>query len=107
MVHVAILKASSRSAQMKMHPSQAAQIAALKWDEALIKILSEYADYTYVFSFSLVIELLENTGINKHTIELQDDKQLPYGPIYSLGPVKLKILKTYIKTYLKTGFIQT
>ena len=50
--------------------------------------------------------MLENTSINNHAIELQDDKQPPYGPIYSLGPVELKILKTYIKTYLKTGFIQ-
>ena len=51
------------------------------------------------------MELPKNTGIKKHAIELQDGKQPPYEPIYSLGPVKLKILKTYIKTYLKTGFI--
>ena len=49
----------------------------------------------------------ENTGINKHAIELEVGKQPSYGPIYSLGPVKLKILKTYIEIHLKTGFIQT
>ena len=51
------------------------------------------------------MELFENTGINRHVIKLQDAKQPPYGPIYSLRPVELKTLKTYIKNYLKTGFI--
>lgn len=37
---------------------------------------------------------------------LKNGKQLPYKLIYSLGPVELEILKTYIKIHLKTGFIQ-
>ena len=49
----------------------------------------------------------ENTWINKHAIELQDGKQPPYGPIYSLGLVELETLKTYIKTHLKTRFIRS
>ena len=52
------------------------------------------------------MELPENTGINEHVIKLQDGKQPPYGPIYSLGLVELETLKTYIEIYLKTGFIQ-
>ena len=52
------------------------------------------------------MDLPENTGINKHAIELQDGKQPPYGPIYILGLVQLETLKTYIKIHLKTGFIQ-
>ncbi len=52
------------------------------------------------------MELPENIGINEHGIELIVDKQLPYGPIYSLAPVGLEILKTYIKTHLKTWFIR-
>ena len=51
------------------------------------------------------MELPPNTSINKHAIELQTDKQPLYGLIYSLGPVELEILKTYIETNLKTGFI--
>ena len=51
------------------------------------------------------MELSENTGINKHAIEMQGDKQPPYGTIYSLGPVELETFKTYIKTHFKTGFI--
>ena len=38
---------------------------------------------------------------------LEDGKQLFYRLIYSLGLVELEILKTYIKVYLKTGFIQS
>ena len=48
----------------------------------------------------------EHTGINDHLIDLIDDKQPPYGPIYSLGPVELETLKTYIKTNLANGFIR-
>ena len=40
-------------------------------------------------------------------MELQDAKQPPYGLIYSLGPVELETLKTYITTHIKTGFIWT
>ena len=52
------------------------------------------------------MELPENTSINEHAIELQDGKQPLYEPIYSLGPVELETLKTYIETHLKTGFIR-
>lgn len=48
------------------------------------------------------MELSKNTNINKYAIELKEDKQQLYGPIYSL---EAKTLKIYIKTYLKTGFI--
>ena len=52
------------------------------------------------------MELPENTGINEHVIELKVGKQPSYKPIYCLGLVELETLKTYIKTHLKTGFIQ-
>ena len=40
-------------------------------------------------------------------IGLEEGKQPPYGPIYNLGPVELKILKIYIKTNLANNFIWT
>ena len=43
--------------------------------------------------------------MNEHAIELKKGKQLFFGPIYSLGPIELKTLKTYIKTNLANGFI--
>ena len=52
------------------------------------------------------MEFPKNIGINKYVIKLKKAKQPLYGSIYSLGPLKLEILKTYIKTHLKTRFIQ-
>ncbi len=99
-VHVATLEATT------IHPSRAAQIAALKWDNAPTEIPAEYSDYIDIFSSELVMELLENTGMNEHAIKLIDDKQPPYGPIYTLRSVELETLKAYIETYLRTGFIR-
>lgn len=55
-----------------------------------MKVLHEYLDYIDVFLFDFVIKLSENTSINKYVIELVEDKKPSYGPIYSLGPVKLE-----------------
>ena len=65
----------------------------------------EYFDYSNVFSVENVAELLENTRINKHAIELEKGKQLLFGPIYSLRLIELKTLKTYIKIHLVNSFI--
>ena len=51
------------------------------------------------------MELPENTRINKYAIKLKKGKQPLFGPIYSLGPVELKLLKIYIKINLANGFI--
>ncbi len=100
-VHVSTLKATT------IYSSRAAQIAALQWAKAPTEILAKYSDYADVFSSDLAIELPKNTGLNEHAIELVEGKQRPYGPIYALSPVELETLKTYIKTHLKTGFIQS
>ena len=101
-LHVAALEALEPA----IHPSRAPLLAALQQDKAPTEIPSEYADYADVFSPDLAMELPENTGINKHAIELVEGKQPPYSPIYSLGPVELETLKAYIETHLKTGFIR-
>ena len=67
--------------------------------------LFKYLDYTFVFLFDYTIKLSENTNINEYIIKLIDGKLPLYKLIYDLNLVKLKTLKTYIKTYLKTGFI--
>ena len=69
-------------------------------------MLAEYSDFADTFSKKWVKVLLKCTEINKHVIKLKDGKQLSYRPIYSLGPVELQTLKTYIKTNLSNGFIQ-
>ena len=70
-----------------------------------MKVPVEYFNYNNVFSVENVAKLPENTRINEHAIKLEESKQSFFGPIYSLGPVKLKTLKTYIKTNLANGFI--
>ena len=81
-----------------------AQIASLLIEK--VKILDKYSDFTDVFSEEKTLVLPERTELNEHAINLEDGKQPPYGPIYSLGPVELETLKTYIETHLKTGFIR-
>lgn len=81
------------------------QVVALQPDKALTEVLLKYVDYVDVFSFDRAMELPENININEHAIELEEGKQLSYELIYSLNPVELETLKTYIKTHLKIGFI--
>ena len=101
-VHVAALN----NLELAIHPSRAPLLAALQQDKAPTEIPPKYADYANVFSQDLAMELPENTGMNKYAIELVEGKQLPHGPIYSLRPVELETLKTYIETHLKTEFIR-
>ena len=89
-----------------MHSSEKAQIAHLKADEAPNKILNKYANFTDIFLPKLAAKLLEYMRINNHAIELIDDWQPLYGLIYSLSPIKLEILKTYIGYNLANGFIK-
>ena len=88
----------------RIHPDRKAQIAFFLIKK--VKILNKYSDFINVFSKGKVLILLECIELNEHAINLEDGKQPLYGPIYSLGLVELKILKTYIETHLKTGFIQ-
>ena len=59
-----------------------------------------------MFSEDSATVLWEQTGVNEYAIELEKSKQPPYKLIYSLGPVELKILKTYIEINLANGFIR-
>ena len=86
-----------------IYPDKEAQIASLLTEE--VKIPGKYSDFTDVFSEEKALVLLERIELNEHAINLEDGKQPPYGLIYSLSPVELETLKTYIEIYLKTGFI--
>ena len=89
---------------MPIQPFHQAHVALLTSEE--IGIPAEYSDFSDIFPSDSVAELLKYTGINNHPINLLDNKQLPYGPIYSLGPMELEILKTYIKANLASDFIR-
>ena len=90
---------------MEVNPDREVQITALIADKALITIPAKYSDFEDVFSKESATVLSKHTEINTHTINLEKGKQPPYGPIYSLRPVELETLKTYIKTNLANGFI--
>ena len=90
----------------EIYPLRKAQIAHLKVDKASIKILSKYADFADVFLPKLAAKLPKYTRINNFAIELIDNQHSPYGSIYNLDQVKLKILKTYIDNNLANNFIK-
>ena len=82
-----------------------ALVVALIFDQTLTTILVEYFNYRIIFSAENATKLLVHTRINDHAIKLEKSKQPLFGSIYSLRPVELEILKTYIKTNLANGFI--
>ena len=92
--------------EIPVHSKKQAQVGALIFNKALTEVPAEYSNYSNVFSAENVAELPENTRINEHVIKLEEGKQPLFGPIFSLGQLELKTLKTYIKTNLVNGFIR-
>ena len=97
---------SKSEKKILVHSERQAQVRALLFNKAPTKVLAEYSDYSDVFLVKNAVKLSENSGINEHAIKLEEDKQLLFGSIYSLGPIEFKTLKTYIKTNLANGFIR-
>ena len=91
---------SERQAQIKV------QVGALLFKKAPIEVLAEYFDYNNVSSMEYIAELPKNIRMNEHIIKLEKGKQSLFGPIYSLGPVELETLKTYIETNIANDFIR-
>ena len=65
MVHVALRKQED----IPVHFEKQAQVEVLLFDKAPIEVPAEYSDYSNIFSAENAAELLENIGMNKHTIE--------------------------------------
>lgn len=89
-----------------MHPLWRAQIVHLKADEVFAKVSSKYTDFSDLFSPKLAVGLSDHRS-NDHAIKLEKDQQPSYGLIYSLGPIKLETLKTYIENNLANSFIKS
>ena len=87
----------------EMHHLKKAKIEYLKVDKAYIEVPHKYVDFVDVFSPKLVTKFPKHR-INNYVIELINDWQPPYNSIYSLGPVKLEILKAYIKNNQVNSF---
>ena len=95
---------ASFTLKMLIYPARKTQIALFMAKR--VTVTAEYLNFANVFSKDWVKVLSKRTGINKHTINLEDSKQPPYRPIYSLSLVELETLKNYIKTNLANSFIQ-
>ena len=104
-VHVRLVSSNALPSfsPLNIHPFRRPQISGLIVEETPTKVPAKYSYFTDVFSPDLTSELLKHTGINNHAIKLVDDQQLPYRPIYSLGPMELETLKAYIETNLANG----
>ena len=63
------------------------------------KMSIHLARITIISSPDSAPELPKLTGIKDQAIDLIESKQTLYDPIYSLGPVELETLKTYIKIW--------
>ena len=100
-VHVAIREWE----EMPVHSEKQTQIGALLFDKAPTEVPAEYSDYSNVFSTENAAELPEHTGMNDHAIKQEEGKHPPFGLIYSLRPVELETLKTYIEINLANSFI--
>ena len=96
---------SSLGSKMTIHPARKAQLALLLAKK--VTMPTEYSVFANVFSEKSANVLSERTGANDHSIKLEKRKQPPCRPIYSLGPVELETLKTYIETNLANSFIRT
>ena len=99
-----MLHVSSLGSRMTIHPAQKAQLVLLFIEKIIV--LAKYLNFANVFLQKSANVFPERSEANEHAIKLEKGKQPPYGPIYSLKPVGLKTLKTYIKINLVNGFIQ-
>ena len=99
-----IVYVRSLEPKINIYLARKAQMALLLAEK--VTVLAKYSDFADVFLKELANVFLEQTRVNKHTIELEKGKQPPYGPIYSLRPVEFKTFKIYIKTSLANSFIK-
>ena len=103
-VEAFVVYIASLTSKITIHLGWKAQIALLLAKK--VPVLAEYADFVNVFLKKSAKVLSERTGINEHVIELEEGKQPPYRPIYSLGPVVLETLKIYIDSNVANRFIR-
>ena len=105
-VHVSFLESSNNNQEGNVHLFCRAQIAILVVNKVSTSIFIEYSNFTNVFFLELTLKFPEHTGINNHTIELVNNQQPFYRPIYNLGLVELETLKSYIEINLANNFIR-
>lgn len=93
MVHVVTL-----SLDLEIHLFSKAQLVSFLINNTFIVVFSKYADFANIFSLRFTAKLSKHTKITNYLIDLVDDQQPFYEPIYSLEPIELENLKIYIET---------
>jgi hypothetical protein len=74
-------------------------------DEAELRLPEAYRDYTDVFSKTEAGKLPDSTRV-MHFINIEERKIVPFGLIYPLLAVKLRVLREYLESSLAKGWIQ-
>ena len=100
-MHVA---AVTKPTILLIHLFNHAELILLTSKEA--KVSAKYFDFFDVFSSNSATEVLENTGINYHPINLINNKKSPYGFIFTSGLMELEIFKTYNAINLAHNFMR-
>ena len=93
--------------QLQLHPSDSAKARSSSTSTLLdLDIVPpEYHNYADVFSKAKASELPPHRDYNLK-IDLKEGTSPPLGTLYSLSPVELSTLRTFIDENLNTGFIR-
>jgi hypothetical protein len=70
-----------------------------------LRVPEEYHEYLDVFSQKAADALPPHRRFD-HAIELKGEEQPPWGPIYALSEMELKVLREYLDDMLRTGKIR-
>jgi hypothetical protein len=73
--------------------------------EEEIQLPAEYCDYADVFSKTEADKLPKSTKV-AHSIEIEEGKTVPFGPIYALSANELRVLREYLDNSMAKGWIQ-
>ena len=82
-----------------------ALVEAFIFNKVFTIIQVKYYNYNNTFLAKNKTKLSKYIKINDYVIKLEENKQPQFELIYSLEPMQLKTLKTYIKTNWANGFI--
>ncbi|KIN97850.1 hypothetical protein M404DRAFT_78300, partial [Pisolithus tinctorius Marx 270] len=98
---------------LQLHPLALTSLQSSKVEDALnlSSIPPEYHEYANYHNFADVFSKAKASALPPHReydlkIELEEGTTPPLGTIYSLSPVELQALRTFIDENLTTGFIR-
>jgi len=93
--------------QLQLHPADSAKAwsSSISTPPDLDIVPPEYHDYADVFSKAKASELPPHHDYDLK-IDLEEGTSPPLGTLYSLSPVELSALQTFIDENLNTGFIR-